>query len=116
MTIHTRETTIGRKFTEDEAAHIERGAVHLMQAKNNKFFSRVDGKQLAFYSVLRIEDVNEEGWRDRTFSLPSQEFKGVDDGISRLFVRFATEEECERFDMPYIPMPTKPTHLKIVKD
>ena len=115
MTTHAREITIGRKFTEDEAAHIERGAVHLMQAKNNKFFSRVDGKQLAFYSVLRIEDVNEEGWRIYDFAMPFAGFAGVDDTLYECFVRFATEEECRLFGMPYVPMPVEPTHLKIVK-
>ena len=116
MTTHKRETTIGRKFTEEEAAHIERGAVYLVQAETHKFFSRVYGKQLTFYSALRIEDVDDEGWRDRTFSLPFTGFKGVDDGLNEHFVRFATEEECKRFDMPYIPAPTQQTHLKVVKD
>ena len=116
MTTHTRETTIGRKFTEDEAAHIERGAVHLVQAEKNKFFSRVDGKQITFYASLRIEDVNDEGWRVKEYSIPCIGFTGVNDTFYSSFVRFATEEECRLFGMPYVPMPVEPTHLKIVKD
>ena len=116
MTTHKRETTIGRKFSEEEAAHIARGAVYLVQGENNKFFSRVIGKQLDFFRALKINDADDEGWRERILSLPTADFAGVDDPLSKLFVRFATEEECERFDMPYIPMPTKPTHLKLVKD
>ena len=116
MTTHKRETTIGRKFSEEEATHIARGAVYLVQAEKNKFFVRVADKQLDFFHALKIKDDDDEGWRERTFSLPFTGFEGVDDPSNKLFVRFATEEECERFDMPYIPMPAKPTHLKVVKD
>ena len=116
MTTHKRETTIGRKYTEEEAAHIERGAVYLVQAKSNKFFSSIEGRQMNFFHVLRIEDTEDEGWVDKTLSLPFAGFIGVEDTSYKSFVRFATEEECKRFDMPYIPMPAKPTHLKVAKD
>ena len=114
MPIHVRETTIGRKFTEEEAAHIERGAVCLLQAENNKMFvSFADNKTHNYWS-LKIEDVDDIGWKHHGFAIPNAGFEGVDDSLSNLFVRFATEEECKRFDMPYIPMPKKSTHLKVV--
>ena len=116
MTTHKRETTIGRKLTEEEAAHIERGAVYLVQAETHKFFSRVYGKQLTFYVSLRTEGDKEEFWTVRNLEMPFAGFSGVDDSIYEIFVRFATEEECKRFDMPYIPAPTQQTHLKVVKD
>ena len=116
MTIHNRETPISRKFTEEEAAHIERGAVFLLQAKSNKLFSNIMGNTVNFFQSLQVDDPNSRGWIARNYSLPCTDFTGVDDSISSMFVRFATEQECERFNMPYIPMPTKPTHLKIVKD
>ena len=119
MTTHKRETTIGRKLTEEEAAHIERGAVYLAQTKWYKFFSSINSKQLTFYVSLRTEGDKEEFWMVRNYELPFAGFKGVDDSIYKIFVRFATEEECERFNMPYVPEPAKPTkstHLKVVKD
>lgn len=115
MTIHNRETPISRKFTEEEAAHIERGAVFLLQAKSNKLFSNIVGNTINFFQALQVDDPNDIGWIARNYSLPCASFKGVDDSISSMFVRFATEEECKRFDMPYIPMPTKSTHLKIAR-
>ena len=116
MTIHSRETPISRKFTGEEAAHIERGAVFLLQAKYNKLLANIMGNTINYFQSLQVDGPNDIGWIARNYSLPCANFTGVDDRISSMFVRFATEEECKRFDTPYIPMPVKPTQLKIVKD